>query len=121
MRNKGKRKIATVDEYLAQFPSYPQRKMGEIRALIKQVAPKATESIRWDMPAYKLKGKPLVYFAGYKIHIGFYPLPSSIEAFKEELYEYQTGKGSIQFSYYKPIPLDLIRRIVEYRMTEIIR
>jgi uncharacterized protein YdhG (YjbR/CyaY superfamily) len=114
-----KPKITTVDEYMARFPSYPQRKMKEICAFIKQIAPEATEGIRWDMPVFKLNGKPLIYFAGYRMHIGLYPLPSSIEAFKEELYPYRTEKGNIQFSYYKPIPLDLIRRIVEYRMAEI--
>jgi uncharacterized protein YdhG (YjbR/CyaY superfamily) len=115
-----KRKINTVDEYLAGFPENIQILLEQVRTVIKQSAPAATESISWSMPAYKLKGKPLVYFAGHKKHIGFYPIPSGIEAFKNELAEYgQSGKGTVQFPYNKPIPLDLIRRIVEYRITEI--
>ncbi|MDR1918785.1 MAG: DUF1801 domain-containing protein [Tannerellaceae bacterium] len=115
-----KQKVDSVDEYIAGFPENVQVLLRQVRALIRQVAPAATEGIGWGMPAYKLKGKPLVYFAGHKKHLGFYPIPSGIEAFKEELSPYgQSGKGSVQFPYNKPLPLDLIKRIVEYRITEI--
>jgi uncharacterized protein YdhG (YjbR/CyaY superfamily) len=115
-----KQKISTVDEYIAGFPGNVQTLLEQVRAVIRQSAPQATECIGWGMPAYKLNGKPLVYFAGCKKHIGFYPIPSGIEAFKNELAEYgQSGKGSVRFPYNKPVPLDLIGRIVKYRMTEI--
>lgn len=116
-----KQKVSTVDEYIAGFPGNVQTLLEQVRTVIRQSAPQATESISWSMPAYKLNGKPLVYFAGHKNHIGFYPIPSGIEAFKNELAKYkQSGKGSVQFPYDKPVPLDLIKRIVEYRMTEVI-
>jgi len=81
-----------------------------------QTAPDAVESISYAMPAYKLNGKPLVYFAGYKNHIGFYATPTGHEAFKEELSKYKQGKGSVQFPVDEPMPLDLIRRIVAFRV-----
>jgi uncharacterized protein YdhG (YjbR/CyaY superfamily) len=94
--------------------------LEQVRTVIKQAAPAATESISWKMPTYKLNGKPVVYFAGHKKHVGFYPTPSGIEAFKDELAEYgKSGKGSVRFPYDKPLPLDLIRQIVEYRATEV--
>ena len=115
-----KQKFNTVDEYIAGFSENIQILLEQVRTVIKQAAPQAAESISWEMPAYKLNGKPLVYFAGHKKHVGFYPIPSGIEAFKNELSEYgQTGKGTARFPYDKPIPLDLIKRIVEYRITEI--
>jgi len=115
-----KQKINTVDEYIAGFPGNIQAILKQVRTVIKQAAPQATESISWEMPAYKLNGKPLVYFAGHKKHIGFYPVPSGIEAFKNELAEYgQSGKGTARFPYDKPMPLELIKRIVKYRITEI--
>jgi len=115
-----KQKINTVDEYIAGFPENIQAILEQVRTVIKQAAPQATESISWEMPAYKLNGKPLVYFAGHKKHVGFYPIPSGIEAFKNELAEYgQSGKGTVRFPYDKPMPLDLIKRIVEYRIIEV--
>jgi len=115
-----KHKFNTVDEYIAGFPENIQNILEQIRAVIKQTAPAATESISWEMPAYKLNGKPLVYFAGHKKHLGFYPVPSDIEALKDELSGYkQSGKGTVQFPYDKPLPLSLIIRIIEYRVTEV--
>ena len=115
-----KHKYSTVDEYIAGFPGNIQNILEQIRAVIKQTTPAATESISWEMPAYKLNGKPLVYFAGHKKHLGLYPVPSDIEAFKDELSEYkQRGKGTVQFPYDKPLPLNLIKRIVEYRIMEV--
>ena len=117
-----KQKINTVDEYIAGFPGNIQAILKQVRTVIKQAAPQATESISWEMPAYKLNGKPLVYFAGHKKHIGFYPVPSGIEAFKNELAEYgQSGKGTARFPYDKPMPLELIKRIVEYRVIEVMK
>jgi uncharacterized protein YdhG (YjbR/CyaY superfamily) len=112
--------INTVDEYIAMFPEEIQVLLEKFRNAIRQAAPEAVESISWRMPTYKLGGKPLAYFAGHKQHIGFYPIPSGIEAFKEELAEYkQSGKGTVQFSYKKPLPLDLIQQIIAFRLREV--
>lgn len=111
--------VNNIDEYIAQFPPEIREKLASVRQAIRQAEPEAVESISWGMPTYKLNGKPLAYFAGHKNHIGFYPIPSGIEAFKEELSAYgQTGKGTVQFPYKKPVPLDLIARIVRFRAEE---
>lgn len=108
-----------VNEYIAGFPPEIREKLESVRRTILDAAPEAQESIAWKMPAYKLNGKPLVYFAAHKKHIGFYPIPSGIEAFREELSAYgQSGKGSVRFPYDKPLPLDLIARIVLFRVKE---
>jgi uncharacterized protein YdhG (YjbR/CyaY superfamily) len=115
-----KQRISTVNEYIARFPENIQTILEQVRTVIKQAAPAATESISWGMPSYKLNGKQLVYFAGHKKHVGFYPIPSGIEAFKNELAEYgKSGKGTVRFPYEKSMPLDLIKRMVEYRVTEV--
>ncbi len=106
-----------VDAYIAQFPADVQGKMQQIRSLIKSVAPQAEEMIAYGMPAYKLHG-PLVYFAGYKNHIGFYATPTGHSAFAEELSKYKQGKGSVQFPLSEPMPFDLIKRIVAFRLQE---
>lgn len=108
----------SVDEYLAEIPENVRAILQKIRELIKEIAPTATEGIAYGMPAYKLNGKPLVYFAAFKNHIGFYALPSGNVAFKEELKKYKTGKGSIQFPLKDEIPYDLIHQIVEFRVEE---
>ena len=105
----------TVDEYIAQFDSEMQRRLQTLRLLIRTQAPQASESISYGMPAYKLGGKPLVYFAGYPSHIGFYATPNGHEAFAKELAEYKQGKGSVQFPNDRPLPVDLIKRIAAYR------
>ncbi|KKR05807.1 MAG: hypothetical protein UT34_C0002G0314 [candidate division WS6 bacterium GW2011_GWF2_39_15] len=107
-----------VDEYIKNFPEDIQIRMRKLRKLIKDTIPGAVESISYKMPAYKINGKTLIYFAGYKNHIGFYPFPSGIEAFKKETSEYKTSKGAIQFPNNKPIPHDLVKRIVEFRVKE---
>ncbi|RZL42442.1 MAG: DUF1801 domain-containing protein [Pedobacter sp.] len=107
-----------VDEYIASFPPETQTILEQIREIIKKAAPEAEESISYAMPAYKLNGKPLVYFAGYKNHIGFYATPTGHEAFKEDLSVYKQGKGSVQFPIDKPMPLDLIERITKFRVEE---
>jgi uncharacterized protein YdhG (YjbR/CyaY superfamily) len=105
----------SIDEYIAGFPPETQTALRELRALIKASAPDATETISYAMPTFDLNGRHLVHFAGYEKHVGFYPVPSGIEAFKEELKPYKSGKGSVQFPLGRPLPTDLIRRIVEFR------
>jgi len=106
-----------VEEYIAGFPPETQKVLRELRALIKTSAPGATEKISYRMPTFVLK-RHLVYFAGYEKHVGFYPTGSGIEAFKEELRPYKSGKGSVQFPLDRPLPADLIRRIVEFRVEQ---
>jgi uncharacterized protein YdhG (YjbR/CyaY superfamily) len=107
----------TIDEYIAGFPPEIQEILERIRATIKAAAPGAQEAISYQMPTFKLKGN-LVHFAAFKAHIGFYPTPTGTEKFREELSVYQGGKGSIRFPLNKPIPYDLISRIVAFRVTE---
>lgn len=107
----------TIDEYIATFSEDIQAILQEIRATIKAAAPDAEESISYAMPTFKQNG-PLVYFAAFKNHIGFYATPSGNEAFRKELSKYKTGKGSIQFPLDKPMPLDLIRQMVEFKVAE---
>ena len=108
----------SIDEYVAGFPPETQKALEEMRALIKASAFGATEKISYAMPTFDLNGHHLVHFAGYAKHVGFYPVPSGVEAFKEELKPYKTGKGSVQFPLDRPLPADLIRRIVEFRVEE---
>jgi len=110
-------KPKNVDEYIASFPKETQVILEQVRACIIKAAPKAEEGIGYGMPAYKLNG-PLVYFAGYKGHIGFYATPSGHEAFDKELSKYKMGKGSVQFPIDKKMPLSLITKMVKYRVKE---
>ena len=107
----------TIDAYIAAFPDDVQSILQQIRRTIHDAAPEATEAISYQMPTFKLHGN-LVHFGAFKNHIGFYPVPSGIEAFQDELAAYKQGKGSIQFPLDRPMPFDLIRRIVEYRVQE---
>ena len=107
--------ISTIDEYIAQFPDDVQVLLQEIRKVIKEVVPEAQEKISYQIPTFYLNGN-LVHFAAYKNHIGFYPTASGIEAFKDEISAYKNAKGSVQFPLNKPIPFNLIRRIVEFRV-----
>jgi len=107
----------TIDKYIAGFPPDVQEILENIRATIREAAPDAVETISYQMPTFTLKGN-LVHFAAFKKHIGFYPAPTGIEAFKDELSVYEGGKGSVQFPLDQPMPLDLIRRIVEFRVKE---
>ena len=93
--------------------------LEELRALIKASARDAIETISYAIPTFDLNGKHLVHFAGYAGHVGLYPAPSGLEAFQEDLKPYKTGKGSVQFPIDQPLPRDLIRRIVEFRLAEI--
>ncbi len=112
-----KKDITTIDEYIAMFPEDVQKKLQEVRKTIHAAAPEAKERISYKMPAFTLDGN-LVYFAAFKSHIGFYPIPLGMEAFKEDLSKYKQGKGSVQFPLDEPLPLDLIRRIVIFRAEE---
>lgn len=115
-----KKEVPTnIDAYIAEFPLEIQLKMKEMRKVIMEVAPEATEGISWAMPCFKIK-KMLVQFAGFKNHLGFYPYPETIEHFRDELTSYHTSKGGIQFPYNKPIPLDLIKRIVSYNRSKLL-
>jgi uncharacterized protein YdhG (YjbR/CyaY superfamily) len=107
----------TIDEYIQTFPENIQNLLEKMRQTIHKAAPEATEAISYQMPAFKLRGN-LVYFAAAKNHLGFYPLPSGIEAFKKELSSYKTSKGAIQFPYNGPIPYDLVDKIVKLRVKE---
>jgi uncharacterized protein YdhG (YjbR/CyaY superfamily) len=109
----------TIDEYIAGFPAETQEALRQVRALIAAVAPQATETMSYAIPTFDLRGKHLVHFAGYARHVGLYPGASGIAAFRGELGGYKHAKGSVQFPLAEPLPLDLIRRIVEYRVSEI--
>jgi len=110
-------KSKSIDEYIARFPEDVQEALEKVRATVKKAAPKAEETISYQMPAFRLNGN-LVYFAGWKNHIGFYPVPSAIKAFDKELSTYEVAKGSVKFPLDKPMPLGLISRIVKFRAKE---
>jgi uncharacterized protein YdhG (YjbR/CyaY superfamily) len=110
----------SIDEYIATFPKETQKILEELRATIKAAAPDAEEKISYQMPTFTLKGN-LVHFAAWKNHIGFYPTPSGTQEFKDELLIYEGAKGSIRFPIEKPLPLDLITRIVKFRVAENLR
>ncbi len=107
----------SVDEYISGFPPDIKEKLETIRKAIKESAPDAEETISYRMPAFKQNGV-LVYFAAFKDHIGFFPTASGIEAFKHELSGYKWSKGTIQFPMDKPLPVDLVKRIVKFRVAE---
>ena len=107
-----------IETYIQQFPDNVQKILRKIRKLVKDNAPEADELFAYGMPAYKTNKKPLVYFAAFKNHIGFYATPSGHSEFQDELSKYKQGKGSVQFPLNKPIPYKLIERIVKFRVTE---
>ena len=109
--------FSSIDEYIATFPEAVQKILEELRATIKNAAPEAEEKISYQMPTFFLQGN-LVHFAAYKNHIGFYPTPSGIQAFEHELSIYKGAKGSVQFPIDKSLPLELISRIVRFRVSE---
>ena len=113
-------KFKSVDEYIKAFPKDVQELLRKVRITICEKAPEAVESISYGMPAYKLNGKPLVYFAGYKNHIGFYATPSGHTEFKAELSKYKQGKGSVQFPLDKPVPIALIGKIVKFKVGNVL-
>lgn len=107
----------SIDEYIAVFPKDVQNILEEIRATIKKAAPKAEETINYQIPTFTLHGN-LVHFAAFKTHIGFYPTPTGIEKFKKELSAYESAKGSVKFPLDHPIPYGLIKKIVAFRVKE---
>lgn len=108
---------ATVDDYLSAFPEKTRKMLEELRTLIRKTVPEATEEISYQMPAYKLNG-PVVYFAGYEKHIGLYPTGTGIKVFEKELAGYKWSKGAVQFPLDKPLPVDLIVRMVKFKVEE---
>lgn len=118
-KNREEQLKITVPEYIAQFPDKVQERLELLRILTIEIAPEATEYIAWGMIGYKLNKKPLLYFAAFKNHVGFYALPKTHHRFTEALEGYKQGKGSVQFPHNKEFPLDLIRDIIAYRVVEV--
>ena len=112
-----RKRFKTIDEYIETFPEEVQSILEKMRQTIRRAAPEAEEAISYQIPTFKLNGN-LVYFAAFKNHIGFYPTPSGIEAFKKELSPYEGAKGSVQFPIEKPIPYGLVKKITMFRMKE---
>jgi len=106
-----------IDLYISGFPAETQQVLEQVRAAIRKAAPDASEIINYGIPTFFLNGN-LVHFAGYKNHIGFYPTPSAIEAFKKELSVYEGAKGSVQFPLDKPMPFSLISKITRFRVKQ---
>ena len=112
-----KTQFMTIDDYISKFPKKIQEILEKLRQTIKNSAPKAEETINYQIPTFKLNGN-LLHFAAYKNHIGFYPTSLAIIKFKDELSLYESAKGSVKFPINKPIPYDLVRKIVEFRVKE---
>lgn len=108
---------SSVDAYLAQFSGETRARLDTLRDIIRYEAPEAVESISYGLIGYKVSGRPLVYFGGFARHIGFYAKPNGHEAFKDDFAPYKQGKGSVQFPLDRPLPTDLIRRVVRYRLS----
>lgn len=113
----GKKKPSTIEEYINDAPEEMRDRLRQMHTCIREAAPGATESLKWNMPAYSYK-RILVTFAVYRNHIGLYPTPSAVEAFAKSLEKYKTAKGSIQFPHNQPLPLLLINKIVKFRVKE---
>ncbi len=111
--------INSIDEYIASFPGETQKILEEIRATIKAVAPEAREKISYQIPAFELNGKNLIYFAGWKKHVSVYPIPPGDEAFEKEIAGYVDGKGTLKFSFNQPIPLKLIAQVANLHVKRI--
>jgi uncharacterized protein YdhG (YjbR/CyaY superfamily) len=111
------KRFKTIEEYIETFPSGTAKMLKTLSKTIKEVAPKAEPTISYNMPAFKQDGI-LVYFAGFKSHIGLYPYPNTIKAFKKDLIKYKTAKSTVQFPLDKPLPLPLIRKILKFRLKE---
>ncbi len=109
-------KSTTIDEYISSFPIDVQKVLEEVRHKIGSIAPEAQETISYAIPTFDLNGKHLIHFAGFKNHIGLYPTPVGMEQFKDDFADYKTGKGSVQFPLNEPMPMDLIAKIVKFRL-----
>lgn len=112
------KKPSDVDEYISGFPEDIRLKLSKLRNIFRKAAPGAAEVISYGVPAFRLNGKDVVYFAAFKKHIGIYPAPRESDELMNDLSEYKGGKGTVQFPLDKPLPLDLISRIVKYRVKE---
>lgn len=112
-----RKKFETIDEYIATFPEDMQDILEKMRKVIQEAAPESEEAISYGMPTFKFHGN-LVHFAAYKTHIGFYPAPSGIAAFKEDISGYKNSKGAVKFPRDKPIPYDLVEKMVIFRAKE---
>ena len=108
----------TIDEFIASYPKNVRDVLEELRRAIRESAPNAEETISYGIPTFDLNGRHLVHFSAYKNHVGFYPTSSGIKAFKKELSPFKTSKGTVQFPLDKPIPFDLVRKIVKFRVKE---
>lgn len=111
--------VTSVDDYLDQYSGEVRARLEEMRRVILETAPDAVEVMAYGMPGYKLDGKPLVYFAGYDKHVGFYATPNGHEAFADDFAPYKQGKGSVQFPHTEPLPLGLVQRVVEFRVADV--
>ncbi len=109
----------TADDYIGQFEGEVKTRLLKMRELVKAEVPDAQEGIMYGLVGYKLNKKPLVYFGGYKNHVGFYAIPNTHEIFKEDFAKYKQGKGSVQFPNDEPLPIDLIRRVIAYRKEQL--
>lgn len=112
-------KLITVDSYLKAFDESVRARLELLRGLIKEEVPDAVEGMSYGLIGYKLRGKPLVYFGGFEHHIGFYATPNGHEAFVAEFAPYKQGKGSVQLPLDQPLPLELIKRVIEYRKEQL--
>ena len=112
-----KQTAQNIDAYIAGFPPEVQERLAAIRAVVRDVAPEAREAIKYGLPTFVLHGN-LVHFGAFKHHIGFYPTPSGLEQFKDELTQFKSSTGAVQFPLDQPLPLDLIRRITAFRVQE---
>lgn len=108
-----------IDAYIDDYPKPMKGLLKKIRQVVQVAAPKAEETIKYGIPTFVLDGKNLVHFGGFKNHVGFYPTPSAMAEFKKDLSKYESGKGSAQFPLSKPLPLNLIKKIVKYRIQEV--
>lgn len=111
-------KHAEVEEYINQFDGEIKARLLRMRELVRAEAPMATESVSYGLVGYKVNSKPLVYFGGFKNHVGFYATPNGHEAFRKDFSKYKQGKGSVQFPNVQPLPVDLIKRVIAYRITQ---
>ena len=108
-----------IDAYIDDYPKPMKGLFKKIRQVVQVAAPKAEETIKYGIPTFVLDGKNLVHFGGFKNHVGFYPTPSAMAEYKKDLSKYESGKGSVQFPLSRPLPLNLIKKIVKYRIQEV--
>ncbi len=113
-----KNQFKTIDGFIAGFPKSVRVVLEELRRVIRESAPGAEETISYGIPTFDLNGRHLVHFSAYKNHVGFYPTSSGIEAFRKELSPFKTSRGTVQFPLDKPIPYDLVKKIVKFRVEE---